>query len=499
MSIRLRLTLWYTAVTMGTILACSTAVYVFVSYSLYEAEKETMQRLGERVFAQIDVTQRYNLFLGTTVTLALPELQDFRYSGCYLQIVDARGQVQDQTADIALPVPPEASAPAGFTTPFFRHETILSYPFLTYTIPLRIDTPTQTDQSYVGAVQIATLLTDVEQSLAVLRWILTMVGLTTLAFASSLGWFLARQALRPIEVVMGETQRIGQARSLQQRIQYDGPDDEIGRLTRTINSMLAQLERVQGELEEANQAQRRFISDASHELRTPLTTIRGNVEWLEKIWKKRTHARVWEEPTAVGEPAQQMVEAAIQDVVAEAQRMSRMVNDLLTLARSDIGHRLVMQPLGLLAIVEEVGRQAVHLPHQVDWKIGDLDALADVDVRGNADAIKQLLYILIENAFQYTDEGEVVLDALMDAGRRRVGLRVRDTGIGIAKEHVPHIFERLYRIDASRGRRSGSGLGLAIARWIIDEHQGTIEVYTREKKGTTMIAWFPLDKANGIG
>jgi signal transduction histidine kinase len=176
-----------------------------------------------------------------------------------------------------------------------------------------------------------------------------------------------------------------------------------------------------------------------------------------------------------------------------------MVNDLLTLARSDIGHRLVMQPIELLAIVEEVGRQAVHLPHQVDWKIGDLAALADVDLRGNADAIKQLLYILIENAFQYTDEGEVALDALMDAEMRRVGLRVRDTGIGIAKEHVLHIFERLYRIDASRGRRSGSGLGLAIARWIIDEHQGTIEVYTREKKGTTMIAWLPLDKANGIG
>jgi two-component system OmpR family sensor kinase len=166
------------------------------------------------------------------------------------------------------------------------------------------------------------------------------------------------------------------------------------------------------------------------------------------------------------------------------------VNDLLSLARADSGYTLQKTPIWLLPLVEGVVRKAQQLPRNADWRSGDLSALYQIQVCGDADYLQQLLFIFIENAFKYTPSGFVEFVAVRS--QDQIGLRIQDTGLGIDKDEVPRIFDRFYRVDPSRGQTAGTGLGLSIAQWIIDEHQGSIEVMTRKGEGSTFIIWLPI-------
>ncbi|MNN02584.1 Alkaline phosphatase synthesis sensor protein PhoR [compost metagenome] len=180
---------------------------------------------------------------------------------------------------------------------------------------------------------------------------------------------------------------------------------------------------------------------------------------------------------------------AVSDIAAESERMSRLVNDMLSLARADAGQTLTKEPLLLAPVVEEVARRAHFLPRKAEWIQGDLQALEGVSVVGSKDYLQQMLFIFIENAFKYTEQGSVTIDAVQSAGQ--IGIRIADTGIGMDRSEVPHIFERFYRADPSRGVIQGTGLGLSIAKWIIDEHEGSVEVLTKRGEGTTFIIWLP--------
>lgn len=249
--------------------------------------------------------------------------------------------------------------------------------------------------------------------------------------------------------------------------------------------MLSRIQITYLELDDAYRAQRRFVSDASHELRTPLTTIRGNVDLLEKMWKKTSG-------TELATPEQmQMSLEAMHDIAGEAQRMSRLVNDLLALARADAGVVMEKNPVEMLPLVQEVVRRAQLLEHTAEWQVGDLDVLDHAIVQGNRDYLQQLLFIFIENAFKYTPVGTVSLHA--SRTNDFIGIQIADTGIGMDKEDIPHIFDRFYRADLSRGLTTGTGLGLSIAKWIIDEHGGSVEVTTRKDEGSTFMIWLPAN------
>ena len=169
--------------------------------------------------------------------------------------------------------------------------------------------------------------------------------------------------------------------------------------------------------------------------------------------------------------------------------MSRLVNDMLSLARADTGQTFELDPVPLQPLVEEVARRAHFLEKTAEWHVGELSVLNGVYVEGNKDYLQQMLFIFIENAFKYTPEGEVSLDVVLYKGQ--VGLRISDTGIGMDKDEVPFIFERFYRADQSRGITSGTGLGLSIAKWIIDEHKGSVEVVTRRGKAAPLSSGCP--------
>jgi len=327
---------------------------------------------------------------------------------------------------------------------------------------------------------------------AQLRAILWVAGVLGLAAAFALGMFLSRKALLPINRVTEAARLIQSGSSLSLRIPREKPNDEIGQLTDTLNGMLSRIERAYNELEETNAAQRRFVSDASHELRTPLTTIRGNIDLLQKILLSEPDSGDGDAYVGALTPAErrEMSREAVRDIADEARRMSNLVGDLLSLARADAGYRMELEPMPLRQLAEEAARRASFLPRKAEWRVGPLEALDGVWVNGNRDYLLQLLFILIENGFKYTPSGEVRLFAARDG--ERIGLIVADTGIGIGEDDLPHIFDRFYRADPSRGETSGTGLGLSIAKWIVDMHGGILEVQSLRGRGTAFTVWLPI-------
>lgn len=322
------------------------------------------------------------------------------------------------------------------------------------------------DGEVLGYLEALTPLGSLDRSV---RWLgLLLVALIVLSVLGVLGLSLALAAigLRPIDQLNRAAQQIARSRDLSRRVESRAGGDELSRLAETFNQMLCSLQ-------EADSAQKRFVADASHELRAPLAAIQGNLELLRRY----PHM-----PAAEREKTLQMAER-------EAVRLSRLVNDLLTLARSDAGLPLREALVDFKAVAQEALTEARYL---LKGQRLEAQALEEVWVLGERDHLKQLVLILLDNAIQYTPEGGLVRLALQ-AQRDRARLAVSDTGIGIPAEDLPYIFERFYRADPARSRnKGGSGLGLSIARWIVERHRGEVEVDSLVGKGTTVVVRLPL-------
>ena len=226
----------------------------------------------------------------------------------------------------------------------------------------------------------------------------------------------------------------------------------------------------------ALQRQRDFAADASHELRTPLALVRGNAELLQRHPEERIGA----------------YDDVVQDIVDESDRLSRLVSDLLTLARADSGHiQIARSPVDLSALAAELLQKMEPLAHAKGLELRG-DIAPAVGVTGDADRLRQLGLILLDNAVRYTRTGVVTLRVGRD-GHHAALLAVQDTGPGIAGEHLPRLFDRFYRTDAARSAESGgTGLGLAIAKWIAEAHGGRIGVSSTVGRGSTFTVFLPL-------
>lgn len=485
MTIRLRLTLWYTGILAITLVLFGSVLYFFLRETYQNNQRVELKNMAQTVYSQMRVRPVITRG-GIAYSVTMPQLDDYRYSNLYVQVLQEDGVVAGSSNQ---PFPyPEGTIEAVKLLPenqvTFQSYTVGNNALLILSQPIIVTMNTD-EKVFYGVLQVASVLNSQNQFLETLLSVLILLTVIVILIGATLGLFLARKALKPIDQVIAATERIEKGDDLANRIDYNGPSDEIGRLTQKINSMLARLQGAYSELEESYSAQRRFVSDASHELRTPLTTIRGNVDLLERMW---AHTNT-ELPTLIASGNLEMTREAMQDIAGEAARMSRLINDLLSLARADAGVEMDKDWLSIEPIAQQVVRRATLLPKLVDWQVGDLSALQGSFVYGNEDYLQQLLFIFIENAFKYTDEGFVRIEALRD--NDQIGIKIIDTGIGMDKEEVPHIFERFYRADLSRGKKTGTGLGLSIAKWIIDKHGGSIEVKTRLHEGTTFIIWLP--------
>jgi two-component system, OmpR family, sensor kinase len=294
------------------------------------------------------------------------------------------------------------------------------------------------------------------------------------AFLLSIGgaYLLARAAMRPVEAVTSTARAMGEE-DLAKRLPVANPKDEIGRLTTTINALLARLEAAFARREEALSRQRRFAADASHELRTPLTSISG-------------HARMLDEWALEGD--RETAKRSLQAIRKEAARMRGLIESLLTLTRGDEGAPLDVGRHDLGKIAEESvetardnadGKLSIELAHPDKGVVATFDR----------ERILQVASILLDNAVKYTpDGGSVTVGVAEDDGR--VELAVSDTGVGIREDQLPLVFERFHRTDAARAE-AGAGLGLSIARQIAEAHGGTIEATSKVGEGSTFTLVLP--------
>jgi signal transduction histidine kinase len=300
-----------------------------------------------------------------------------------------------------------------------------------------------------------------QSSLSGVLGFLVISGVPTLIAALAASWLVAGRALKPLKAVAGSAEEIGRTRDFGRRLPQRRSRDEVALLSLSFNRMLEQLQ-------EAFESQRRFVADASHELRTPLTTIQGNAGLL-------AHGPV------VSDEVQR---AAAADIAAETARMTRLVDRMLTLARADSGLKLDLASVELASLVTEVCRQArtVHPDRELDC------SAAGATIAGDEDAIRQLLWILLDNAMRHA-RSHVWLTLVPEGAWAR--LTVADDGPGIAPDEREHVFERFYRSDRAR-TGSGAGLGLSIARWIVTQHNGRILAGEASAGGAAMLVDIPL-------
>jgi signal transduction histidine kinase len=332
------------------------------------------------------------------------------------------------------------------------------------------------DLGLSGYVAAAQSTGRVENDLAVARVFVVAAAVFAFLVAALAIWLVIGRALRPLRRLAALTDDVGRTQDLGRRLPVPPADDEVRRLSLSFNGMMARLEEARSQLTAALDSQKRFVADASHELRTPLTTIRSNAGFLLQHPDAREQDR----------------EAALRDIADESERVSRLIQDLLTLARADGGFRLERAALDLRGLVEDVARQAEKLYTTRDIRSN----LQTATVDGNADALKQLLWILLDNAARHTSDGGRIRIA-MEQREGYASLMVADDGDGIPEDDIERVFDRFYQANAARSG-GASGLGLSIARWIVEEHEGRISANNNDHGGATLRVELPMSVAGSL-
>jgi two-component system heavy metal sensor histidine kinase CusS len=320
-------------------------------------------------------------------------------------------------------------------------------------------------------VSFAVQLDESERLVAKLR--LLIIGLipAVVAIASAGGYWLSGRALKPVDEITVAARSIG-IRNLSQRLVIPQTGDELQRLSETWNSMLARLEDAVSRLT-------RFTADASHELRTPLAIIRTTAEIAGRMPRSAESYR-----------------AALSQIVSESESMTKLVEDLLFLARCDADDLdIPMSPVNLGQVIDDVrmGMQGVAESKSVQVHF----ALPEkaISVFGNEAAVRRLILILVDNAVKYSQPGGTVELNARQSGRE-ILFSIEDQGAGILPAELPHIFERFYRAASARDLpREGSGLGLSMAAGITRHHGANIQVNSTPGKGSTFIVSFPAPES----
>ncbi|MDF2626388.1 MAG: two-component sensor histidine kinase [Symbiobacteriaceae bacterium] len=449
MSIRLRLTGLYTGLMAVALVLFSFLLYNVQQWTFTQAVDSGLQNVAEKVAIHF---RSYN---------RLPDMNSLGDKSTFV-LVRTANSVIDKSSNV-LGMFPLPDAARNGTETYTTERDLSGETYRLYTMPM------YTVGFAPVYVQVADNLNTLDIAADRVRLPLGIGTTVFVALAAIAVWFVSGRAIEPIEKVATAAEMIGESADLSLRVPYQGPEDEVGRLVATFNDMLDQLQGMYGRLAASIDTQQRFVADASHELRTPLTIIRGNIDYLQR--------------------AKVLDPEALADMASESERLSRMVDELLTMARADAGQEMQLQPLMLGPLVGEACRKAQAMPHTVAFQTELPEALDLIAVKGNGEWLTRMLLILIDNAFKYTPSGSVTVRA----GRQGDGVvvQVQDTGMGISREDLPHVFERFYRADRARAR-GGAGLGLAIAQWAATTHHGRLTVESELGKGSTFTLWLPI-------
>ncbi len=455
MSLRLRLTILYSAITGGILLVFGVLLYSLVNILLVAQVDSTLSQttndllIGWRVGPAGELSQE-----------TLPKLN--LTSFVYYQIWDKNGRLISSSPGLGQISQPLDQVGYQLKRSIFRDSLVQSVHLRVLSVPL------EAGGRPIGTLQVAASMTMVDTTRQSLVQTILVIAVAAIIFAALLSWFLNARVLSPLVDITETALRISGADDLSQRIPQRGTEnDEMGRLVTAFNETL-------GRLEQLFSSQQRFLADVSHELRTPLTVIKGNVDLMRRMNK--------------------MDVESLDNIEDEADRLTRLVGDLLLEAQAESGKLpLHFAPVELDTLLLEVFKEMRILARErVQLKLPDIDQII---INGDRDRLKQVLINLIANAIKYTPQGGEVFLSLGKVGDN-ARLIVRDTGQGIPAEDLPHIFERFYRAEKSRSRSKvgGFGLGLSIAYWIVNRHGGQIEVDSAEGKGTIFCIYLPILK-----
>jgi len=477
MSIRLRFTLLYTIILAVTLAFLGSTVYAIQARSTMNRGRQTLVTFARRMVE----ARRFTLGSGRRLPQARPTpeaglsplpgpdfggvREPFRDQELYFELRGEDGAIIQRSVNLndqTLPLTEAGKRALQAGQPWMETVSIRGERVLMYSEPIRLAS------GGVEIVQVARSLADVSATLTLLRSILFIAISIVVLAAFGIGWFFAGLMLRPIARITATAQTIGVEQDFGRRVEHRGPNDELGRLVTTFNTMLSQLQGAYRRIEQALQMQRRFVADVSHELRTPLTTIRGNIELLRRF-----------PPIDADDQL-----AVVTDIAGETDRLIRLVNDLLMLEHSDAGQRLRSEAVRIKPLVEEACHQVAVLDPGREIACAEVD---DVAVFGDRDALRQVLLILLDNAIKHAS-GDIRVATTQDAGQ--VAIRIRDSGPGIPPDMLPLIFERFQRGDDARVK-PGTGLGLSIAKALIEAQKGTIEVESQVGQGSVFTVRMP--------
>jgi heavy metal sensor kinase len=463
-SIGFRLAAWYFLVFACGLGAFSVGAWFAMRASLYHAiDDELLDRVG-------GVATFMNLQIAS---LSVPEIRDeFREhsvlgpGGDLFQVCDSRGQwlyrsvpLENENVPIELP--------DRLKQPRFENMQLQQHLLRFYSQRIVVD-----GKPY--SVQVASLMNEGLEALERFKLVLLLAAPLLLIAASAGGYWLSTRALAPVDQISRAAQRIG-IENLADRLEVPHTGDQLQRLSETLNATFARLEA-------SVLRMKQFTADASHELRAPISLIRTTAEIA--VQRDRTAPEYRE---------------ALTEILEESERTSQVVDSLMLLARADSGKEMLeCVPADACAVVRGAIEQGEKLARSQGIEFKASVPVDPISIQADSDALRRAVLILLDNAVKYTPTGgSVKVDLAKEGGFAVVS--VTDTGIGIAKDDIAHVFDRFWRADKVRSRgQGGAGLGLSIATGIADAHQGSLAVDSVPGRGSVFSLRVPLYFTAGV-
>jgi heavy metal sensor kinase len=465
LSIGVRLTLWYVAIFAVAQVVFGTVMWISLRHHLYSIVDDSLRN---------EVEDLRNFLTTQKPDASVEKLQEetteeygSEHAGEYLELFDDQHNLIFRSVKLpdlnsSQPWPPADTHIAYVNRKIARTPmrfAVVTLPVGNRTFTARIGAPTN----------------EVRETLHAFRRYLEMLVPLLLAVAAGVGYWLSRRALAPVDRLTNAARSIS-GQSLSSRLEQLHTGDELQRLADTLNQMLERIELSFRRITE-------FTADASHELRTPVSLIRTEAELALRRSRNAEEYR-----------------AALEHILSEAERTTRLLEQLLALARTDAGREtLEIRQTELKGVLDQAAASWAGVARSRGLTFTTQVAEPAVWVRGDESALRRVIDILLDNAVKYSRSGgNVCLSLRSDAGRAIIG--VEDDGIGIPAEEQSKIFERFYRVDKARsGQTGGAGLGLAIAQWIVQQHGGAIQVSSTDGRGCRFEVSLPLSEEAPAG
>ena len=481
-SVRVRLTLWYSAVLVLVLLALAGAMYLLLARNAVQSTDSNLSEQADAFLTTVDAELESDTTLPGLVQAAKEAIAEHRFRDVAFVVLDPSDNIVITSED---------SADNDGVRREFRRALFTSAPFQTLVALAgpgahAFGNVKGGRDGYRGVVRrfavgshefTLVVLQSLHRQHEVFEGIVGMFAVViplALILATAGGYFLAKKSLAPVVAMSMQAGKIS-ASNLHERLKIRNETDELGHLAKSFNELL-------NRLDTSFEQQHRFMADASHELRTPVAILRGEAE--VSLSREARSQDEYRESLAI--------------VKAEAGRLSQIVEDLFTLARADAGqHPLVNREFYLDELVPEAVRSARALALEKEIALV-CEPGEECLFFGDEGLLGRMVMNLVGNAIKYTPRGGKVTVSCRVAGGRYL-LTVADTGAGIPAELQARIFDRFFRVDAARSRedgdKGGAGLGLSIARWIAEAHRGSLELTRSDANGSVFSAFLPISRS----